>query len=69
MPIQMSLPGFIATAPELNFMGIAAARFYARLGVEHYRKETDGCFTKLDCKHGSGERWQHQCSRRVAPER
>jgi len=48
IPIQMSLHGFIATAPQLNFMGNGAARFYARIGVEHYRKETDGSFTKLD---------------------
>lgn len=48
IPSQMSLPGFIATAPQLNFMGNGAARFYARIGVEHYRKETDGSFTKLD---------------------
>lgn len=48
IPIQMSLHGFIATAPQLNFTGDGAARFYARVGVEHYRKETDGSFTKLD---------------------
>jgi single-strand DNA-binding protein len=48
IPIQMSLHGFIATAPQLNFTGNGAARFYARVGVEHYRKETDGSFTKLD---------------------
>ena len=24
------------------------ARFYARVGVEHFRKETDGTFTKLE---------------------
>ena len=48
IPTQMSLHGFIATAPQLNFTGNGAARFYARVGVEHYRKETDGSFTKLD---------------------
>jgi single-stranded DNA-binding protein len=48
IPIQMSLHGFIAAAPQLNFTGNGAARFYARVGVEHYRKETDGSFTKLD---------------------
>jgi len=48
IPIQMSLPGFIATAPQLNFTGNGAARFYARIGVEHYRKEADGSFAKLD---------------------
>jgi single-stranded DNA-binding protein len=44
----MSLHGFIATAPQLNFVGSGAARFYARVGVEHYRREADGSFTKLD---------------------
>jgi single-stranded DNA-binding protein len=48
IPTQMSLHGFIATAPQLNFMGTGVARFYARVGVEHYRKETDGSFTKLE---------------------
>lgn len=48
IPSQMSLHGFVATAPQLNFMGNGAARFYARVGVEHYRKETDGSFTKLE---------------------
>lgn len=48
IPTQMSLHGFIATAPQINFTGNGVARFYARVGVEHYRKETDGSFTKLD---------------------
>ena len=48
IPTQMSLHGFIATAPQLNFAGSGVARVYARVGVEHYRKETDGSFTKLD---------------------
>jgi len=48
IPIQMSLHGFIATAPQLNFTGNGAARFYVRVGVEHYRKETDGSFTKME---------------------
>ena len=48
IPTQMSLHGFIATAPQLNFTGNGVARFYARVGVEHFRKETDGSFTRLD---------------------
>ena len=48
IPTQMSLHGFIATAPELNFTGKGHARFYCRVGVEHFRKEVDGSFTKLD---------------------
>ena len=42
IPTQMSLAGFIATAPDLHFTRHGAARFYARVGVEHYRKEVDG---------------------------
>ena len=48
IPTQMSLHGFIATAPQLNFTGNGVARFYARVGVEHFRKETDGSFTRMD---------------------
>lgn len=48
IPTQMSLHGFIATAPELNFTGNGVARFHARIGLEQFRKETDGTFTKLD---------------------
>jgi single-strand DNA-binding protein len=48
LPTQMSLHGFIATAPQLNFMGNGVARFHVRVGVEHYRKETNGSFTKLE---------------------
>ena len=48
IPIQMSLHGFIAAAPQINFTSKGTARFYARVGVEHYRKETDGSFTKLE---------------------
>ena len=48
IPTQMSLHGFIATAPELNFIGKGHARFHCRVGVEHFRKEVDESFTKLD---------------------
>lgn len=48
IPTQMSLHGFIATAPELNFTGKGHARFHCRVGVEHFRKEVDGSFTKLE---------------------
>lgn len=48
IPTQMSLHGFIATPPELHFTGGGAARFHARIGVEQWRKEPDGTFTKLD---------------------
>jgi single-strand DNA-binding protein len=48
IPTQMSLHGFIATVPDLSFTQTGKARFYARVGCEHYRKEVDGSFTKLD---------------------
>ena len=42
IPTQMSLAGFIASTPQLNFTGSGVARLYARVGVEHARKEPDG---------------------------
>jgi single-stranded DNA-binding protein len=48
IPTQMSLQGFIATAPQLTFTGNGTARFYARIGVEHFRKETDASYAKLE---------------------
>jgi single-strand DNA-binding protein len=48
IPTQMSLAGFIATVPDLHFSKSGAPRFHARVGCEHYRKEVDGRFTKLD---------------------
>jgi single-strand DNA-binding protein len=48
IPTQMSLAGFIASVPDLHFAKSGAPRFHARVGCEHYRKEVDGSFTKLD---------------------
>ncbi|TSD65742.1 single-stranded DNA-binding protein [Aeromicrobium piscarium] len=48
IPTQMSLHGFIVTAPELTYGKSDVARFRARVGVEQWRKEADGSFTKLD---------------------
>ena len=48
IPSQMSLAGFIATVPDLHFSKAGAPRFHARVGCEHFRKEVDGSFTKLD---------------------
>lgn len=47
-PTQMSLQGFIATAPELTFGNTGHVRFYCRVGIEQHRREVDGSFTKLD---------------------
>ena len=48
IPTDLSLHGFIATAPELSKPDTKDARFFARVGVEHWRQEADGSFTKLD---------------------
>ena len=48
IPTQMSLHGYIATAPELSFTDRGHARFYCRVGIEQHRKEVDGSFTRLD---------------------
>ncbi|HEY0888650.1 MAG TPA: single-stranded DNA-binding protein [Nocardioides sp.] len=43
----MSLVGFIASAPELHFTKAGAECCRMRVGVEQWRKEVDGSFTKL----------------------
>ena len=48
IPTQMSLHGFIATTPELTFIGNGEARFHARAGIEQWRREPNGDLTKLD---------------------
>ena len=48
IPTQMSLVGFIASAPELHFTKAGAECCRMRVGVEQWRKEADGSFTKLD---------------------
>ena len=48
IPTQMSLVGFIASAPELHFTKDGAECCRLRVGVEQWRKEVDGSFTKLD---------------------
>lgn len=48
IPTQLSLQGFIATAPELTFADRGHARFFCRAGIEQHRKEVDGSFTNLD---------------------
>ena len=45
---QQSLTGFIASEPQLTFTTQGDARFYAKVGQEHYRHNDDGSFTKLD---------------------
>lgn len=48
IPTQMSLAGFIAAEPDLRFTTAGDENVRVRVGVEQWRKETDGSFTKLD---------------------
>ncbi len=43
-----SINGFIASDPRLTFNDDGEARFYARIGQNHYRREDDGSFTELE---------------------
>ena len=48
IPTQMSLVGFIASTPELHFTPAGKEYARVRVGVEQWRKEVNGDFTKLD---------------------
>ena len=48
IPTQMSLVGFIASDPDLHFTSAGAEYLRLRVGIEQWRKEADGSFTKLD---------------------
>lgn len=48
MKTHMSLSGFIATDPELRFTKDGTEYVRVRVGIEQWRKEVDGAFTKLD---------------------
>lgn len=48
IPTQLSLHGFIATGPELTNAGSKDARFFARVGVKHWRQEPDGSRTPIE---------------------
>ncbi|GAB3129144.1 single-stranded DNA-binding protein [Glaciibacter psychrotolerans] len=43
---QESLSGFIASNPQLSFTSKGDAKFYARVGREHYIRHDDGSFTQ-----------------------
>lgn len=45
---QESLSGFVASDPQLSFTSKGEARFYARIGQEHYERNGDGTFTKIE---------------------
>lgn len=48
IPTQLSLVGFIASSPELHLTKGGAECCRLRVGVEQWRKEVDGEFTRLD---------------------
>ncbi len=48
MHVQQSLSGFIALTPQLSFTDRGDARFYAKIGQEHYTRTPDGGFTKQE---------------------
>lgn len=48
IPTQMSLVGFIVSAPELHFTAAGKEHVRARVGVEQWRHEADDTFIKLD---------------------
>lgn len=48
MHTQESVSGFIASDPQLTHTERGDARFYAKIGQEHYRKEPDGSFTQTE---------------------
>lgn len=45
---QQSISGFIASDPQLTYTERGDARFYAKIGQEHYRREPDGSFTQTE---------------------
>lgn len=45
---QQSLTGFIVTDPELTITSKGEARFYAKIGQEHFQRNDDGSFTQLE---------------------
>ncbi|GAB3924369.1 hypothetical protein GCM10011575_03340 [Microlunatus endophyticus] len=45
---EPSIKGFIASDPRLTFNDDGQARFYARIGQNHYHREEDGTFTELE---------------------
>src|SRR5690625_3225665 len=48
IPVPQSLAGFIASDAAVSFTGAGITRVHFRVGVEHWRREQDGTFTKLD---------------------
>lgn len=45
---QQSVAGFVASDPQLSYTERGDARLYMKIGMEHYRREADNSFTKLE---------------------
>lgn len=45
---SQAVNGFISADPRLTFSESGQARFYARIGINHYEPQADGSFRKLD---------------------
>lgn len=45
---SQSINGFIATDPKITFSDDGQARFYTRIGINHYQRNDDGSFTELN---------------------
>jgi single-stranded DNA-binding protein len=45
---QQSISGFIASVPQRTVTENGDARFYARIGQPHFRRNDDGTFTELE---------------------
>lgn len=45
---QQAVAGFVASDPQLSYTEKGDARLYFKLGIEHYRREDDQSFTKLE---------------------
>lgn len=45
---QQSLSGFVASEPQLAFNAKGEARFWVRIGQEHFERNEDGTFTQME---------------------
>ena len=45
---SQSINGFIASDPRITFNDDGQARLYARIGINHFRREESGAFTELE---------------------
>lgn len=45
---QESISGFVASEPQMSQTSGGDARLYFRFGQEHFRREEDGSFTRLE---------------------